>query len=112
MTIDRARIETRITEGSPLPLTFHWEEKDDGNALLQIAVPVDTQAGRPVIVVAFPVGMPAPFVPKAIARAKAMIGEIFDNNFVGIVFTGGPRAGIVKPQKTLLLPGTAALGQA
>lgn len=112
MTINKTRIEAKITEGSPLPLTFHWEEKQDGNALLQIAVPVDTQAGRPVIVMAFPADMPAPFVPRAVARAKLLIGEIFDNNFVGIVFTGGQRGGIVKPQKTLLLPGTAAMGQA
>jgi hypothetical protein len=111
MTIDKAKIEARITENCPLPLTFFWDDKEDGNALLQIAVPVDTQAGRPVVIVAFPVGMPAPYLPKVIARAKALIGEIFDANMVGIVFTG-PRAGIVKPQKALLLPGSAMAGSA
>ena len=111
MTIDRTKIEARITEGCPLPLTFHWQEKEDGNLLLKIAVPVQTQAGQPVVVVAIPTGMPSPFIPKAIARAKALIEEIFNANMVGIVFTG-QQAQIAVPKKTLLLPGSLAAGNA
>lgn len=109
---NRAKIEAALTKGSPLPLTFHWQENGDGNELLQITVPVQTQAGHPAVVVAFPAGMPTPFVPKAIARAKALIDEIFDANMVGVIFIGGPQPQIAKPQKTLLLPGTMMAGLA
>jgi len=108
----RASIEARITDGCPLPLAFLWDDKGDGNALLQITMPVDLPAGRPLVIVAFPAGMPKPFVPKAIARAKAVIGEIFEQSMVAVVFPGGQRNGLMKPQKTLLLPDGAIAGRA
>lgn len=109
---NRNKIEDAISNRSPLPLTFTWQRNDDGNELLRIDVPVQTQAGRPAVVVAFPQGMPAGFQPRAIARARALIEEIFDANMVGIVFTGGPQPGIAMPQKKLLLPGSIAAGSA
>ncbi len=110
---DRAKIEAAIRKGAPLPLTFHWQEGKDGNELLQIALPGQTQAGRPTVMVAFPAGMPAPYVPKAIARAKALIDEIFDANMVGIAFVGGPQPQLAVPEKKLLLmPGGAMAGRA
>lgn len=112
MTIDRTKIEAQIVKGCPLPLTFHWDEHEDGNALLQIAMPVETPSGRPVVIIAFPVNMPAPFMPKVIARAKAVIEDIFNANMVGIVFTGQPQSQLVKPQKSLLLPGSLVGGNA
>ena len=111
-TAFRSHVETRITNDCPLPLGFHWEDKGDGNALLQIAMPIETPHGRPRVIVAFPVGMPKPFLAKAIVRAKTIIGEIFDANMVAVVFPDGPRNGLVKPQQALLLPDSIALGRA
>ena len=108
----REGIEARIADGCPLPLNFHWEDKGDGNALLQISMPIETPQGRPLVIVAFPVGMPKPFVPRAVARAKAVIADIFDMNMVAVVFPGGQRNGLMKPQKALLLPDGAIGGRA
>jgi hypothetical protein len=108
----KSGIEAKITAGCPLPLSFHWEDKGGGSALLQIAMPVETPAGRPIVIVAFPAAMPKQFVPRAIARAKAVIDEIFEQNMVAVVIAGGPRNGIVKPQNALLLPDSLAMGRA
>jgi hypothetical protein len=97
--IPRSHIEDKITNGSPLPLGFQWQDRDDGGCSLIISVPISTQAGIPSIIAAFPPNMPGPFVPKAIARAKALIDEIFEANMVGIVFNGPARA-----RPSLLLP--------
>lgn len=105
----RENIEARVTDGCPLPLGFHWEDKGDGNALLQITMPVETPQGRPLVIVAFPAGMPKPFVPKAIARAKAVINEIFELNMVAVVF---PSGSLVKARNALLLPDSVAAGSA
>lgn len=108
----KAGVESKLTTGCPLPLSFVWDDKGGGNALLQISMPVETPGGRPIVIVAFPAGMPRPFVPKAIARAKAVIEEIFEQNMVAVVLTGGPRNGLVKPQNALLLPDAVAMGRA
>jgi len=108
----KSGVEAKITAGCPLPLNFHWEDKGDGNALLQIAMPVETPVGRPIVIVAFPVGMPKPFVPRAVARAKAVIDEIFDQNMVAVVLASAPKSGLVKPQNVLLLPDAVAMGRA
>jgi hypothetical protein len=92
MIVNKDTIEKDLTKGSPLPLSFEWKDRPDGGCALIVTVPVSTPAGIPQVVVAFPPGMPAPFVPRAMARAKQLIDEIFDNNMVGIVFQGAAKA--------------------
>jgi hypothetical protein len=111
MTIDKPKIEARIVEGCPLSVTFAWMDDDKGGTALRIATNIQIQAGIPAVIVSFPPGMPAAYQSKAIARAKALIGEIFDANMVGIIFIGTP-AQIAVPQKGLLLPGSVMLGRA
>lgn len=109
---DTKKIEAALLRGSPLPLTFTWIDDGKEGHVLRISVPVQTQAGIPQVVMCVPAGMPDAFIPKAIARARVLIEEIFNANMVGIVFSGGPQPMLAKPQKTLLLPGAVAMGRA
>lgn len=99
MIVNRETIERDIEKGSPLPVTFEWKERTDGGKALIVTVPVQTEAGIPQILMAFPPQMPPAFIPKAVARAKALIDEVFDANMVGLVFQGAAQR---KP--SLLVP--------
>jgi hypothetical protein len=109
---DTKKIEAALLRGSPLPLTFTWVDDGKEGHVLRIGVPVQTQAGIPAVMMCVPAGMPDAFIPKAIARARMLIEEIFNANMVGIVFTGAPQPVLAKPQKTLLLPGGLMAGSA
>lgn len=104
MIINKETIEKDLVRTSPLPLSFEWKGAPDGGHALIITVPVTTKAGIPQVVMAFPPDMPVPFVPKAMARARQLIDEIFDANMVGIVFQGAART---KP--SLLVPAGLAM---
>jgi hypothetical protein len=109
-TIDKPKIEARILEGCPLLVTFAWRDDVHGGTALRISTNVQTQAGIPAVFVAFPPGMPPAYQPRAIARAKTLIGEIFDANMVGIQFLD-QKPQIAVPQKSLLLPGSIMAGR-
>lgn len=101
MIVNKQTIEKELEKHSPFPLEFEWMDQDNDGTALRITVPIGTKAGIPQILVAFPPKMPVVYIPKAIARAKQLIDEIFDANMVGIRFANSP-APSAKPR--LIVP--------